>query len=175
MSEFIEQQVVNLYRQHNIYTINDLTPEMTASKLNIELVRYDEKSEAVIYNERRCIFLNNELSVTDEWYQFCHELAHLELHCGNQMLFTQNAQLAHFISYQEVKADAFALYACSPTHILDDCGVYNMSTSQAERFLRECCHLNERYARKRLDKYLRLKILGNGDIVSKGVERYGIV
>lgn len=173
MIDSIDTRVTELYTQHEVLHIDDLSPSVVANKLGIKLAFYDETSEAVYRNGRKYIFLNE--SAKNTWYEFCHELAHLELHCGNQMLFTQSVQLSHFISYQELKADAFALYACSPTHILDNCGVYKMNTSQAERFLRECCNLNERRARKRLDKYVRLKTLGSGDSVNKGVEQYGIV
>lgn len=147
--------VCQLYRQHEITELSDLSPFNVSEKLDIELHLYDEKSEALLYEGKKYIFLNENLDGKEMWRQYCHELGHLMLHRGNQMTFS-TCVLNSFISFQEVKADNFALYACAPTHILDKHEVYKMDLYSACRFLECECKLENHYAKRRLYDYERL-------------------
>lgn len=175
MSRIVEKQVVELYTQHNILDINELAPQTIAERLGIFYTKYDGSSEALIYEGKQYILLNDQLSKTDEWFQFCHELGHLQMHCGNQSLLRLQEAHHDFISYQEVKVNNFALHAAAPTHILDACEVYMMDIFRACQFLREKCHLSEYNARRRFDKYMRLKCADNGKMLVEGGGLHGII
>lgn len=156
MSRAVEKRVTELFNAHDILYVSDLNPVTAAEKLDVTLCFFDETSEAIVYGDRKFIFLNDTLHKNDAWYQFCHELAHVEMHYGNQTSYLHTV-MDSFISYQEMKADFFALYACAPTHILNNYEVYRMDHFKAMRFLCNECSMSEYHARKRLDAYTRLQ------------------
>lgn len=151
----MDRIVTELFIENNIEDICDLNPISISNRLDVETHFYDEESEALVYQGKKYIFLNKNLDVQDMWFQFCHELGHLQLHKGNQMRFA-GTPADSFICYQEMKANRFALLACAPTHILDKYELYKMDHDHAQRFLLENCCMDIYRAKKRLKEYERL-------------------
>lgn len=170
----LDKIVTDLYTVHGITDIGDLNPISISRNLEIETHYYDEGSEALIFEGKKYIFLNKNLAIEEMWFQFCHELGHLQLHCGNQMQFL-GTPADSFVSFQEMKANRFALLACAPTFILDDYKVFNMNIAKAERFVKEKCLMDEYRAVKRLREYERLHASTNGNIIYRGGETNGVI
>lgn len=118
LEDFIQKTYheLNIYSpiQINIYTIADL--------LNIGLYPISTSSQALQFEGRHYIFLNNSLTTPERFEEFSHELGHILLHAGNQKAMSENYRV-----YQEWKASLFALHFCIPTFMLQNLSVYDLN------------------------------------------------
>ncbi|WP_242238012.1 ImmA/IrrE family metallo-endopeptidase [Bacillus cereus group sp. BfR-BA-01316] len=106
------------YIQHLYQSLSILVPEQIdmmeiAKKLNIWLYFAPFGSHAMEKNQIANLIIDNRLSQAEQWEDFGHELCHLLLHSGNQLLMHKM-----FLDYQETKARNFALQFCVPTFML---------------------------------------------------------
>lgn len=92
---YLEDNIKHLYSTLKLEKPEHLNIEDIANKLHIRLFWWDDSSLALIHNERPCIFLQRSILNT-EWEDFCHELAHILYHAGDQMKLP-----TEFIQYQE--------------------------------------------------------------------------
>lgn len=145
---YLEDNIKHLYSTLNIETPEELTMEYIALKLNILLFYWDEPSQALFNHGRAYIFLKRSLSPQIQWEEFCHELAHVILHVGDQMHLPKS-----FIEYQEMKANNFALHAAIPTFMLLELNLPN-NYYQAITLLQKTFNVSLAFACKRLNHFL---------------------
>ncbi|MGE7944095.1 ImmA/IrrE family metallo-endopeptidase [Lysinibacillus xylanilyticus] len=94
--------------------------------------------------------MNEQLTPQQQWQDFCHELAHVLLHTGDQ---GRMSPLFH--EYQENKANNFMHHACVPSFMLDEIEPSNLTVEYVQQ------KFNEEYdfALKRLEQYHNKRLL----------------
>ncbi|MGG0663452.1 ImmA/IrrE family metallo-endopeptidase [Viridibacillus arvi] len=152
----MDDYVDNLYKDIGIICIEDLRMEIIAERLGIKLAFRDIKSQSIIYENQKYIFIDQRLTKEKQWEQFNHELCHSLWHCGNQMSMI-NTSSHMFMAYQEVKAETFAMYACVPTSLLNNCDFSTMEYKEALYFIQSTFHVGDFFAKKRLDQFVESK------------------
>ncbi len=145
---YLEDNIKQLYSTLKIEKPEQLSIEYIALKLNILLFYWDEPSQALFNHGRAYIFLNRSLPPNMQWEEFCHELAHVMLHSGDQMRLPSS-----FIEYQEWKANNFALHAAIPTYMLLEMILPN-NYYQAVVFLQKSFNVSLSFACRRLNHFL---------------------
>ncbi|MEG7619557.1 ImmA/IrrE family metallo-endopeptidase [Enterococcus faecalis] len=107
-----EDFVKELYTRMKIVKPNQLDYMYIANELGIKVFSapYEKgPSQALFAYKIPFIFLSQNLSATQKWQDFCHELFHVLLHTGHQ------GRMPHtWIEYQENKANNFMYHACIP-------------------------------------------------------------
>lgn len=108
---YLEDKIQKLYMTIlHIERPDQLNIDYIASQLGIEVCYWEEASQALILHNTAYIFLKKSMNV---WEDFCHELAHVLYHAGDQMLLHKL-----FVDYQEMRANSFALHAAVPSYLL---------------------------------------------------------
>lgn len=118
----LEDFILKIYRDINILFPNQLNPFTISDALNIQLYPISERSQALRFEGRNYIFFNSSLTDLERFETFGHELGHILLHTGNQQLMKES-----FRSYQEWKANLFALHFCVPTFMLQQLPNYHLN------------------------------------------------
>lgn len=144
--DFIEELFVRI----DILTPHQLNFHKITLHLGIHLFYWADKSQALFLKEQVYIFLNEKLSDQQQWQDFCHELAHVLLHTGQQ-----GSMSPIFREYQENKANNFMYYACVPTFMLDEIDPSNLTVE----FVQQQFNVEYDFAYKRLEQYLSRKYL----------------
>ena len=106
----LEDTVKQIYFHLDIYHPRQLDILEIAHLLNVKI--YFENISSRTYQGE--IIIDSRLSSEEQWEDFAHELCHVLLHYGNQILYINSL----FLEYQEWKADNFALHFCIPTFML---------------------------------------------------------
>lgn len=109
----LEDFTQKVYENINVYEPNELNLYSIADALNIGVYPISTISQAIQSEGRQYIFLNNTLNALERFEVFGHELGHILLHAGNQQSMNKD-----YRSYQEWKANLFALHFCIPTFML---------------------------------------------------------
>lgn len=109
----LEDFIREVYHKIDIHSPAQLNLYIIADALNIGLYPINDISQALRFDGRDYIFLNNDLKGPERFEVFGHELGHLLIHVGNQTSMSQDFQ-----AYQEWQADLFALHFCIPTFML---------------------------------------------------------
>ncbi|MCG5104671.1 ImmA/IrrE family metallo-endopeptidase [Oceanobacillus alkalisoli] len=136
----LEDSVKYLYKDLGIYCPHQLDMMEIADYLGIKVYFLDISSR--VYKKE--IIIDSRLSPEQQWEDFGHELCHLLLQYGNQILHLNNL----FLEYQERKANNFALHFCVPTFILLKYEIVNMN--EGIHFITKTFNVTERFAQKRL-------------------------
>ncbi|MES9695670.1 ImmA/IrrE family metallo-endopeptidase [Bacillus toyonensis] len=137
------------YIQHLYQSISIIVPEQMdmieiAKKLNIWLYFAPFGSHAMEKNQLTNIIIDNRISQPEQWEDFGHEICHLLLHSGNQLVMHQM-----FLDYQEAKAKNFAQQFCVPTFMLR-----KLSPQQLKAYIiAEKFNVTLQFAEKRLLHY----------------------
>lgn len=142
---YLEDSIMHLYSNLNIITPAQLAIENIADKLNIELMYWDEPSQAFSNDDMIFIFLNRSLVLSEE---FCHELGHILLHAGDQMHMDPL-----FIEYQEIKANNFALHAAVPTSMLMELNLPS-NYFEAVKVIQDTFCVSSEFACRRLNHFI---------------------
>lgn len=143
-----EEYIKELYDSIGILQPQHLRPELIAKPLNLSIAYLPVRSWRV----DDYIFLDNRLTVDEQWQEFGHELCHALWHQDNQYHLTKS-----YIEYQENQANHFAFFVCIPTQMLlemplpDDmrsathriCTTFNVTPAFAQKRLE--LHLNKMY------------------------------
>lgn len=145
---YLEDNIQKLYSNLNIHTPQQLNAEYVTQKLNIPLFYWDETSQALFNNGSGYIFLNRNLLPNFKWEEFCHELAHILYHAGDQMKMN-----TMFREYQESKANSFALQAAVPSFMLHKIDLPN-DYYAAVRLIQQTFKVSLSFAMKRLNHFL---------------------
>ncbi|MCU7663394.1 MULTISPECIES: ImmA/IrrE family metallo-endopeptidase [Bacillus] len=137
------------YIQHMYHSLSIIVPEQIdmieiANKLNIWLYCAPFGSHAIERNGMYSLIIDNRQTKQKQWEDFGHELCHILLHSGNQLLMSKM-----FLDYQEAKAKNFELQFCIPTFMLR-----NLSPSYlTAHFIAETFNVSLQFAEKRLLRF----------------------
>lgn len=148
---YTECYVKELYEHLQIFSREQLNAKTIAKLLDVKLFYWEEKSQAIIYDDMSAIFIDLRNSIERQWQDFCHELAHVLLHIGIQEKLPKM-----YIEYQEHKANQFMYHAAVPTFMLDclDPSLYTANK------IAELFGVELDFAEHRLDHYLTQKYRG---------------
>ncbi|WP_373290650.1 ImmA/IrrE family metallo-endopeptidase [Oceanobacillus neutriphilus] len=80
----------------------------------------------------------------EQWLDFAHELCHVLLQYGNQIINLNNL----YIQYQEWKANNFALHFCVPTFMLLEYKIN--TTNEAINIIKNKFYVTDKIAKKRV-------------------------
>lgn len=148
MEDFVQE----FYTKMGIFEPHQLNYERISSELGVKLFFWHEPSQALFLKERSYIFLNARLSKEQKWQDFCHELGHVLLHCGNQRRLPTD-----FIKYQEAKANLFMYHACMPSFMLDQLNINDYASETINQVANLFC-VEDSFAAKRLEQYINHKL-----------------
>jgi len=144
----LEDFIKEFYFKMNITTPPLLDFRKIAKNLGIKVFYWSETSQALYANDLPYIFLDESLTQQQQWQDFCHELAHVLLHTGDQFYM-----YPLFREYQEYKANNFMYHACMPTFMLDEIQLYDYLPQTVVK-LQELFNVEYEFALKRLTQYL---------------------
>lgn len=147
----LEEYVKEMYLKIGITKPSQLDFHKVKDLLGIRVFYWPEASQALFMGHQGFIFLNEHLTPQQQWQDFCHELAHVLLHTGNQGLLSPL-----FIEYQENKANSFMYHACVPTFMLDELRLYAPTSTNIWR-VQKLFDVEPAFARKRLEQYISNK------------------
>lgn len=145
---YLEDFIKDFFSQMGIHSPSLLDFRVIAKNLGIKVFYWLDSSQALFAKEKPFIFLNETLNQQQQWQEFCHELAHVLLHIGDQFYMSPL-----FREYQEHKANNFMYHACMPTFMLDELQLDD-STPQTVMKLQELFNVEYEFALKRLTQYL---------------------
>ncbi|MGE7672939.1 ImmA/IrrE family metallo-endopeptidase [Lysinibacillus sp. NPDC094403] len=149
----LEEYIKEFYTQMGIITPSLLDHEEISENSGIKVFYWSDSSQALFANEQPFIFLDETLSQQQQWQEFCHELAHVLLHTGDQFYMSPL-----FREYQEHKANNFMYHACMPTFMLKDLQLYDC-TPYTVLNLQELFNVEYEFALKRLTQYYNKRIM----------------
>ncbi|WP_244294829.1 ImmA/IrrE family metallo-endopeptidase [Lysinibacillus fusiformis] len=158
MSTFLthtEEYIKTFYLTIGISSPQDIQFLEISNHLGISTFYWSEQSQALFTGNKRFILLNENLSPQQQWQEFCHELAHVLLHTGDQFYMTPL-----FREYQEHKANNFMYHACIPTFMLDELQIYDCTKKTVIK-IQELFNVEYEFALKRLTQYHNKLILQN--------------
>ena len=145
-----EDYVREMYFKIGIKSPIQLDFLQIARKLGIKVFYWKEPSQAVFIKDFSYIFLNEYLDEQQKWQDFCHELAHVLLHTGNQKRMS-----SRFREYQEAKANHFMYHTCVPTFMLNEIKADYLTANQVAQTF----NVTEQFARIRLERYISKQLL----------------
>lgn len=145
----LEDYIKSFYTQMKIDSPELLDMKSIARQLEIKLFYWEEKSQAILYEDMSAIFIDCRSSPEMQWQDFMHELCHVLIHTGDQIYMSPL-----FREYQEFKANNFMYHACVPTFMLDNHNIYD-NTLENARLIQELFHVEGKFAIKRLNQYLQ--------------------
>lgn len=145
----LEDFIQNIYLKLNIQEPHQVDMYTISKSLNIGIHKIKDNSQALWFEGRHYIFLDSRLTSPEQFEEFGHELGHVLLHESSQQQITSNYQ-----TYQEWKANLFALHFCIPTFMLqtlpnDMLNKHNIS---------ELFGVTKEFADIRLEKYLNKRL-----------------
>ncbi|TKI50559.1 ImmA/IrrE family metallo-endopeptidase [Lysinibacillus tabacifolii] len=144
LEDFIQQ----FYTRLGIILPSLLNFTEVSQRLGLRVFYWSEPSQALFSKDKPYIFLNESLNKQQQWQEFCHELAHVLLHTGDQFYM-----YPLFREYQEYKANNFMYHACMPTFMLDEIQLYDYLPQTVVK-LQELFNVEYEFALKRLTQYL---------------------
>lgn len=137
----LEDFIRKTYRDLNIHSPAELNIYRIADTLGIGLYPISTSSQALQFDGRYYIFLNNTLTPPERFETFGHELGHILLHTGNQKTMNENYRV-----YQEWKANLFTMHFCVPTFMLQQLPTHHLN----EQTISEVFGVTLNFANKRL-------------------------
>lgn len=143
----LEDFIQEVYQEINILSPAQLNLYTIADALDIGLYPINDRSQALRFEGRDYIFLNNLLTGPERFEVFGHELGHLLTHAGSQASMSQEFQ-----AYQEWQANLFALHFCVPTFMLQKIRLPN-DTRAALKVIKDTFRVTYHFAEKRLNLY----------------------
>src|SRR5690625_4432433 len=98
-----EQYIQQIYQYIKVNNPLLLNIELIVNQLNLEVVYWPHSSAIATHKGRYIIFLNNRLSMQQQWQDFGHEMYHYFFDETNYCLINEL-----YAQYGESKADYFA-------------------------------------------------------------------
>lgn len=114
---YTEDFIKKMYYQIGITKPHQLQISRIANALGIKVFYWKRTSQALFEGHYVYIFLDERLSESELWQDFCHELSHILQHNGHQGYRGKMPML--WVEYQEYKANNFMYHACMPSFMLD--------------------------------------------------------
>ncbi|MFY0742121.1 ImmA/IrrE family metallo-endopeptidase [Solibacillus silvestris] len=143
-----EDYVKIFYEKIGITKPQELNFQMIAEQLGIYVFYWSDASQALFTGNKGFILLNESLTLQQQWQEFCHELAHVLFHVGNQSKIPPS-----FREYQEAKANIFMSHAAIPTFMLDRLSIYDFDITTVYE-VQKLFNVEYEFALKRLQHYL---------------------
>lgn len=145
-----EEFIQKLYKLLKINKPRELDFRNISLQLKIKVFYWPDKSQALFLREHTYIFLNEQLTDSQQWQDFYHELAHVLLHNGHQCRMSPL-----FREYQENKANNFMYHACVPSFMLDEIEPCKLTVE----YVQQLFNVEYDFALKRLEQYISNKQL----------------
>ncbi|MBD8026463.1 ImmA/IrrE family metallo-endopeptidase [Ureibacillus sp. Re31] len=146
-----EDFIKDLYLRIGILKPQQLNYHKIANGLGVKLFYWDDSSQALFLKDLACIFLNRNLTQQELWQDFCHELAHVLFHWGNQRRMSES-----FRQYQETKANQFMYHACVPSFMLNELNIFD-ATYESVRSVCKLFNVEYEFALKRIRQFIQKK------------------
>lgn len=143
-----EDYIKNFYEEIGITNPQELKFQAIAEQLGIYVFYWSDASQALFTGNKGFILLNENLTSQQQWQEFCHELAHVLFHAGNQSKMPPS-----FREYQEAKANIFMSHAAIPTFMLDRLPIYDFDILTVYE-VQKLFNVEYEFALKRLQHYL---------------------
>ena len=143
-----EDYVKNFYEKIGITKPQELNFQTIAEQLGIYVFYWPDASQALFTGNKGFVLLNESLTPQQQWQEFCHELAHVLFHVGNQSKIPPS-----FREYQESKANIFMYHAAIPTFMLDQLPIYDYDFLTVYE-VQKLFNVEYEFALKRLQHYL---------------------
>ena len=147
----LEDFIKNLYTQIDINSPENLNLNLISKKLDIKIFYWEEKSQAIFYDDMSVIFIDSRISFEKQWQEFSHELCHVLTHTGDQIIMP-----SLFREYQEFKANNFMYHACIPTFMLDKLNIYDLNAVTVSK-IQQLFKVEYDFAKIRMENYLNQK------------------
>ena len=147
-----EDLIKEMYLRIGIFNPHQLNYHKIAKKLGVKVFYWEDTSQALFLKDLACIFLNKNLTQQQMWQEFCHELAHVLFHWGNQRRMSES-----FRKYQEAKANQFMYHACVPSFMLNDLNL-NDITYESVQLVSKLFNVEYTFARKKLTQYVNKNV-----------------
>ncbi|MGG2054651.1 ImmA/IrrE family metallo-endopeptidase [Lysinibacillus pakistanensis] len=141
---YTEEFIKALYLKIGMTKPLSLNLKAIVESLGIHVFHWPEKSQALFFGDTGYIMLHNNLTPQQQWQDFCHELAHVLLHTGDQ-----GSMSPLFREYQENKANNFMYHACVPSFMLEEIEPSNFTVE----FVQQKFNMEFDFALKRLEQY----------------------
>ncbi|PAD70851.1 hypothetical protein CHH83_01235 [Bacillus sp. 7586-K] len=146
----LEQKIQKIYTDLGIFSPLDVDPYHIANEYNVWI--YFHKGESKIYkreNELYSMYLDERLSIQEQWQDFGHEFGHVVQHVGNQHNLDKP-----FRKLQERQANNFMYHFCVPTFMLLD---YELTNYYGDGiyFIMDKFNVTMNFAQKRLEMFRR--------------------
>ena len=138
-----EGYVYSLLKSLSIHQSEQLSISSVSELTKTPVLYWEFSSEAVFYENRHKIFLDENLSKQAQWQDFGHEFYHVVGHAGSQSR-TMNK---YFYQLQEWQADYFSYHFCVPTFMLDQ--LKEVSVCEIMNLF----NVEEEFAYRRLEMY----------------------
>lgn len=150
-TSYTEDFIREFYTKIDVLKPQQLQFQVIASKLGVNVFYWPESSQALFMRQIPYIFINKHLSQQQQWQNFCHELAHVLLHTGNQRQMTSS-----FREYQEARANLFMYHACVPTFMLQQLNIDDYS-AETVLLIQKLFNVEKEFALYRLTQYINKK------------------
>ncbi|MFJ3386879.1 ImmA/IrrE family metallo-endopeptidase [Lysinibacillus sp. Ag94] len=150
---YLEDFIKDFFTRMDTLSPSLLNFHVIARKLEIKIFYWSDPSQALFAKDKPYIFLDESLNPQQQWQEFCHELAHVLLHTGDQFYMSPL-----FREYQEHKANNFMYHACMPTFMLDELHLEDCSPQTVIR-LQELFNVEYQFALRRLTQYYNKRIM----------------
>lgn len=108
----IETRIQKLYDKFNIHYPQDIDLDRICDNLGIRVLYGAVRSQSFL--DSKIIFVDDRLPLNEQREEFAHELVHIWLHSGSQLVLPEP-----FIRAQESQADRTAMYLLVPTRFLE--------------------------------------------------------
>lgn len=143
----LENYIETIYSQINISQPHELDIQEIAERLNIPTYFFSTGSQAIFVFGGPKLNINPDISPPEQWEDFGHELCHALRQYGSQLNMP-----SEYITFQEEKADNFALQFCIPTFMLEKLELPQYRT-EAIGFISETFNVTFKFAQRRLEKH----------------------
>ena len=157
----LEEDIESLYKLLHIQYPYEIDMLSIANDLNI-WIHYCDKESDIFKNPLNglySIFIDERLSVQEQWQDFGHELAHAIKHVGNQ-----DEMRFMFRTLQENQANSFMYHFCIPTFMLLNLNICNYSNIEdGVPFVSKTFNVTEDFARERLQMFQRQMFQAKSD------------
>ena len=147
-----EDFIREMYSKIGITAPQQLCFQQIADALGIKIFYWKRTSQALFLKSQTYIFLNGQLTDSEQWQEFCHELGHVLQHIGDQSMMPPS-----WIEYQENKANNFMYHACIPSFMLDELNLYD-SNAISILHVQQLFNVEYDFAEKRLTQYISNKM-----------------
>src|SRR5690625_3971214 len=108
-----EKSIMKFYQSINVNEPLLLSIEIVIEHLNMKLIYWQFSSAISCRNNMYNVFINDNLTMQQQWQEFGHEMSHYFNDRINRRVVNNI-----FVDYCEVKADYFAYHFCVPTFML---------------------------------------------------------